>query len=180
MDMRKLPIGSDVPDNVNVVIEIPTQSSPVKYEIDKESGVLLVDRIMSAPMFYPANYGFIPHTLADDGDPADVLVVSSEPLVHGCVVPSRPVGILRMKDEAGEDAKILAVPAGKICHQSQNIYSYKDLPPRLIAQITHFFEHYKELEEGKWVEIEGWQDADEAKAEIIASIRRFEESDLAD
>jgi len=180
MDMRKLPIGNNVPDNVNVVIEIPTQSSPVKYEVDKKSGLLMVDRIMSAPMFYPANYGFIPHTLSDDGDPADVLVVSSEPLVHGCVVPSRPVGILNMTDEAGEDAKILAVPAGKICHESQHINSYTDLPPRLIAQITHFFEHYKELEEGKWVKIQGWSDADAAKAEIIASIRRFEESELSD
>ena len=180
MDMRKLPIGNNVPDNVNVVIEIPTQSSPVKYEVDKESGVLLVDRIMSAPMYYPANYGFVPHTLSDDGDPVDVLVVTSEPLVHGSVIPSRPVGILRMADEAGHDAKIIAVPAGKICPESQHIRSYTDLPSLLISQITHFFEHYKKLEDGKWVEIEGWADEDEAKAEIIASIRRYEESELTD
>lgn len=176
MNMDNLAVGKDVPESVNVIIEIPAHASPVKYEVDKDSGALLVDRFMSAPMFYPANYGFVPHTLSDDGDPVDVLVVTPVPLVHGCVIPARPVGILKMSDEAGEDAKIVAVPAGKLSSEYKDITSYKQLPPLLIEQIQHFFEHYKELEPNKWVKVDGWADADEAKEEILASIRRYEEA----
>ncbi|PIE00085.1 MAG: inorganic diphosphatase [Thiothrix nivea] len=174
MNMDNLAVGKDVPESVNVIIEIPAQASPVKYEVDKDSGALLVDRFMSAPMFYPANYGFVPHTLSDDGDPVDVLVVTPTPLVHGCVIPARPVGILKMSDEAGEDAKIVAVPAGKLSPEYKDITSYQQLPALLIEQIQHFFERYKELEPGKWVKVEGWADADAAKEEIMASIRRYE------
>ncbi len=176
MNMDNLAVGKDVPESVNVIIEIPAHASPVKYEVDKDSGALLVDRFMSAPMFYPANYGFVPHTLSDDGDPVDVLVVTPVPLVHGCVIPARPVGVLKMSDEAGEDAKIVAVPAGKLSSEYTDITSYKQLPPLLIQQIQHFFEHYKELEPNKWVKVEGWADADEAKEEILSSIRRYEEA----
>ncbi|CAA6800271.1 MAG: Inorganic pyrophosphatase (EC [uncultured Thiotrichaceae bacterium] len=176
MNMDNLAVGKDVPESVNVIIEIPAHASPVKYEVDKDSGALLVDRFMSAPMFYPANYGFVPHTLSDDGDPVDVLVVTPVPLVHGCVIPARPVGMLKMSDEAGEDAKIVAVPAGKLSTEYTDITSYKQLPPLLIQQIQHFFEHYKELEANKWVKVDGWADADEAKEEILSSIRRYEEA----
>lgn len=176
MIIDNLPVGKDVPNSVNVIIEIPAHASPVKYEVDKDTGAVMVDRFMSAPMFYPANYGFVPHTLSDDGDPVDVLVVTPVPLVHGCVIPARPVGILNMSDEAGQDAKILAVPAGKLSTEYNDVESYEDLSPLLINQIKHFFEHYKELEAGKWVKVDGWADADAAKAEIIASIRRYEES----
>jgi inorganic pyrophosphatase len=176
MNIDNLAVGKDVPNSVNVIIEIPAHASPVKYEVDKDTGAVMVDRFMSAPMFYPANYGFVPHTLSDDGDPVDVLVVTPVPLVHGCVIPARPVGILNMSDEAGQDAKILAVPAGKLSTEYNDIESYKDLSPLLINQIQHFFEHYKELEAGKWVKVDGWADADAAKAEILESIRRYEES----
>jgi inorganic pyrophosphatase len=174
MNIDKIAVGKDVPESVNVIIEIPAQSSPVKYEVDKESGSLIVDRFMSAPMFYPANYGFVPHTLSDDGDPVDVLVVTPHPLVHGCVIPARPVGVLKMSDEAGQDAKIVAVPAGKLAPEFKDVTSYTQLSPLLIKQIQHFFERYKELEPGKWVKVEGWADADEAKKEILDSIKRYE------
>lgn len=177
MDISKIPAGKDVPNSVNVIIEIPAHASPVKYEIDKESGALMVDRFMSAPMFYPANYGFIPHTLAEDGDPTDVLVVTPTPLVHGAVIPVRPIGVLKMADESGIDAKIVAVPAAKLYPSYGNIESYKDLPALLVDQIKHFFEHYKELEPNKWVKVEGWEDADAAKAEIVASVKRYEASE---
>jgi inorganic pyrophosphatase len=176
MIIDNLPVGKDVPNSVNVIIEIPAQASPVKYEVDKETGALMVDRFMSAPMFYPANYGFVPHTLAEDGDPADVLVVTPHPLVHGCVIPARPIGILKMSDEAGGDSKIIAVPAGKLAPQYKDVTSYEQLPELLLQQIKHFFERYKELEPGKWVKVEGWGNADDAKAEILASIKRFQDS----
>lgn len=176
MNMDNIAVGPDVPEHINVIIEIPAHASPVKYEVDKDSGALLVDRIMSAPMFYPANYGFVPHTLSDDGDPVDVLVITPVPLVHGCVIPARPVGILKMSDEAGEDAKIVAVPTGKLCPDYKEVRSYKQLPELLVDQIQHFFENYKKLEPGKWVKIEGWADADEAKEEILASVRRYNET----
>lgn len=179
MIIDNVAVGKDVPESVNVIIEIPANSSPVKYEVEKENGALVVDRFMSAPMFYPANYGFVPHTLSDDGDPVDVLVVTPYPLVHGCVIPARPVGVLKMSDEAGEDAKILAVPAGKLSPEYKDITSYTQLPELLIQQIQHFFERYKELEPGKWVKVDGWADADEAKAEIVASVRRYEEGQSA-
>lgn len=173
MNIDKVPAGRDVPDSVNVIIEIPALSTPVKYELDKESGALYVDRFLSTPMFYPTNYGFIPHTLALDGDPTDVLVVSPTPLMHGCVIPVRPVGMLRMSDESGVDAKIVAVPAHKLSSGYRDVESYTQLPPLLIQQIQHFFERYKELEAEKWVKVEGWSDADEAKQEIVASVERY-------
>lgn len=176
MNMDNIAVGKDVPESVNVIIEIPANAEPVKYEVDKDSGALMVDRFMSAPMFYPANYGFVPHTLSDDGDPVDVLVVTPTPLVHGCVIPARPVGVLQMSDEAGQDAKILAVPAGKLAPEYKDITSYTQLPELLINQIQHFFEHYKELEKGKWVKVDGWEDADAAKQEILDSIKRYEET----
>ena len=175
MNIDKIPVGKDVPNSINVIIEIPALSTPVKYELDKESGALYVDRFMSTPMFYPANYGFIPHTLAEDGDPTDVLVVSPTPLMHGCVIPVRPVGMLKMSDESGIDAKIVAVPAHKLSSGYRDIESYTQLPSLLIQQIQHFFERYKELEPGKWVRVDGWADAEEAKAEILASITRYEQ-----
>jgi len=173
MNIDHIEVGTDAPDVVNVIIEIPAASSPVKYEIEKDSGALVVDRFMSAPIFYPANYGFIPHTLADDGDPMDVLVVTPTPLVHNCVIPARPVGVLNMTDEAGEDAKILAVPAHGLHSSSDHIQSYRDLPPLLMEQIEHFFEYYKVLDKGKWVKIEGWDDANAAKRAIVASVEMF-------
>lgn len=173
MNIDKLSVGKDVPNNVNVIIEIPANASPVKYEVDKDSGALMVDRFMTAPMFYPANYGFVPHTLADDGDPIDVLVVTPEPLVHGCVIPARPVGVLNMSDEGGGDVKIVAVPAGKLSTQYDNIQNYTDLPELLLQQIEHFFEHYKQLEKGKWVKIDDWADADAARQAIQESVEAY-------
>ena len=174
MNIDKVPVGSDVPNCVNVIIEIPALSTPVKYELDKESGALFVDRFLSTPMFYPANYGFIPHTLAQDGDPTDVLVVSPTPLMHGCVIPVRPIGMLKMSDESGIDAKIVAVPAHKLSSGYRDIDSYDQLPKLLLSQIKHFFERYKELDEGKWVKVDGWAGIEEAKQEIMDSIKRYE------
>ncbi|MBJ6611066.1 MAG: inorganic diphosphatase [Candidatus Thiothrix moscowensis] len=175
MNIDKVPVGKDVPESVNVIIEIPALATPVKYELDKESGALYVDRFMSTPMFYPANYGFIPHTLAEDGDPTDVLVVTPTPLMHGAVIPVRPVGMLKMSDESGIDAKIIAVPGHKLSSGYRNVVEYTDLPELLLKQIQHFFERYKELDAGKWVKVEGWADAAAAKAEILASIKRYED-----
>ena len=175
MNIENIEIGSDSPNVVNVIIEIPAASSPVKYEIEKDSGALHVDRFMSAPIFYPANYGFIPHTLADDGDAMDVLVVTPTPLIHNCVIPARPVGVLEMTDEAGQDSKILAVPAHGLHSSSDHIQSYKDLSPLLLEQIEHFFEYYKVLDKDKWVKIDGWNDAAAAKKAIIDSITMFKD-----
>lgn len=175
MNIENIEIGSDSPNVVNVIIEIPAASSPVKYEIEKDSGALYVDRFMSAPIFYPANYGFIPHTLADDGDAMDVLVVTPTPLIHNCVIPARPVGVLEMTDEAGQDSKILAVPAHGLHSSSDHIQSYKDLSPLLLEQIEHFFEYYKVLDKDKWVKIDGWNDAAAAKKAIIDSITMFKD-----
>ncbi|HPQ94405.1 MAG: inorganic diphosphatase [Thiothrix sp.] len=176
MNIDNIAVGKDVPESVNVIIEIPAQSDPVKYEVDKESGALMVDRFMSAPMFYPANYGFVPHTLSEDGDPVDVLVVTPAPLVHGCVIPARPVGVLNMEDESGVDAKIVAVPAGKLAPQYKDVVTYTQLPALLLDQIKHFFEHYKELESGKWVKVGDWGDAEAARQEILASVRRYQDN----
>jgi inorganic pyrophosphatase len=175
MSLNKVPAGKDLPNDFNVVIEIPANSQPVKYEVDKESGALFVDRFMSTAMFYPANYGYIPNTLSDDGDPADVLVVTPLPLLSGSVVRCRPVGVLNMTDEAGGDAKLLAVPVDKLCKEYKNVQSYTDLSEGLIKSIEHFFEHYKDLEENKWVKIEGWADVDAAKTEILASAERYQD-----
>jgi len=176
MNIDNIEVGSNIPEEVNVIIEIPAQSSPVKYEIEKESGALLVDRFMSAPIYYPANYGFIPHTLADDGDAMDVLVITPVPLVHNCVIAARPIGILEMTDEAGRDSKIIAVPAKGLKSSSDHIQQIDDLPPLLLEQIKYFFEHYKVLDSDKWVKVDGWKDADVAKQAVVDSITMYQDS----
>lgn len=173
MDVSKIAVGKKAPWDINVVIEVPQGASPVKYEMDKDSGAVFVDRILSTAMYYPCNYGFIPNTLGGDGDPLDVLVVSPLPVVPGSVFRVRPVGVLMMSDEAGEDEKILAVPVSKLTKQYDNVKGYKDLPEGLIKQIQHFFEHYKDLEEGKWVKVTGWKDADTAAKLIEEGVARI-------
>lgn len=173
MSVNLVPPGKNPPDNVNVVIEIPQGGEPIKYEVDKDSGALFVDRVLGTAMRYPANYGYIPNTLSGDGDPADVLVVLDRALVHGSVIAVRPVGVLKMTDDGGEDAKILAVPVSKITGAYDHVKNYTDLPQYLIQQIEHFFQHYKDLEKGKWVKIEGWADAEAARQEILTAIANF-------
>lgn len=168
--------GDSVPDNVNVIIEIPTHGEPVKYEVDKETGAMFVDRFLATAMRYPCNYGYIPQTLSADGDPVDVLVLTPRPLISGSVIRCRPVGVLEMEDEAGDDAKLLAVPIDKLTGIYRDIASFRDVNRETLEQISHFFEHYKDLERGKWVRVIGWADVDRAKAEIMASIARFGES----
>ena len=176
MSLDKVTPGRDVPNDINVIIEIPSHSDPVKYEVDKETGALFVDRFMSTAMFYPCNYGYIPHTLSEDGDPVDVLVVTPLPLISGSVIRCRPLGVLNMSDEAGVDAKLIAVPVDKLSVLYKECKSTDDLPPSLLAQISHFFEHYKDLENGKWVKVEGWAGVEEAKAEIVASVKRYNDA----
>ncbi|ATX80348.1 inorganic pyrophosphatase [Mariprofundus aestuarium] len=174
MDITKIPVGADAPNDINVVIEVPQHADPIKYELDKTSGAVFVDRFMHTAMHYPCNYGFVPNTLSDDGDPVDVLVVSQYPLIPGCVIPCRPVGVLQMEDEAGMDAKILAVPASRLKPYYCDVKGPEDLPAFLIDQIKHFFEHYKDLEKNKWVKVTGWGDAEEAKKEIMDSAARYQ------
>ncbi len=176
MFLNKVDAGHNVPDEFNVIIEIPAHSDPVKYEIDKETGALFVDRFMNAAMHYPCNYGYIPNTLCEDGDPVDVLVVAPLPVISGCVVRARPLGVLKMTDESGGDAKILAVPIKKECTQFDDINSYDQLSKTLLGRIAHFFQHYKDLDSGKWVEIDGWDGPEEAKAEVMRSVERYKES----
>lgn len=172
MDIAKISVGRHPPKDLNALIEIPLGGVPVKYELDKESGALFVDRFLHTAMFYPGNYGFIPHTLSADGDPCDVLVVSQVPVVPGAIIRCRPVGVLLMEDEAGLDEKILAVPIDKLHPFYTGIKTYKDLPGVLCEQIAHFFQHYKDLEKGKWVTIVRWLDPTEAGALITAAIER--------
>ncbi|MDR3451005.1 MAG: inorganic diphosphatase [Alphaproteobacteria bacterium] len=179
MDLSKLSIGKNPPETVNVVIEIPQGGSPIKYEVDKDSGALLVDRFMSTAMFYPANYGFVPHTLSGDGDPCDVLVIAPLPIAHGAVVASRPIGVLLMKDESGQDEKIIAVPTDKLSPFTAHIKSCADVPKILLDQIEHFFKHYKDLEKGKWVEILRWGDAEEARSLIMDGVERAQKAKAA-
>lgn len=162
--------GKDIPNDLYVVIEIPANHDPIKYEIDKDSSAVFVDRFMATPMFYPANYGYVPNTLSEDGDPLDVLVVTPYPVVPGSVIRCRPVGILNMSDEAGKDAKLVAVPHSKLTTIYDDVQEYTDLPPLLIKQIEHFFENYKDLEAGKWVKVDGWADAEAARAEVVKSV----------
>lgn len=176
MSLHLVPTGKKVPEEVNVIIEIPMGGEPIKYEVDKDSGALFVDRILGTAMRYPCNYGYIPHTLCGDGDPADVLVFMNRPLLPGSVVNCRPIGMLKMTDESGEDAKILAVPVSKITKYYDGVDSIDDLPQIKLKQIAHFFEHYKDLEEGKWVKIEGWVGAEEAKTEILESIENYQKA----
>lgn len=173
MTLAMIKPGDKAPDIFNVVIEIPMNADPIKYEVDKESGALFVDRFMGTSMHYPCNYGYVPQTMADDGDPVDVLVITPFPLVHGVVVRCRPLGILKMKDEAGGDAKVLAVPDNKVLPIYNHWESYLDINQHRLHQIQHFFEHYKDLEQGKWVKVEGWDGVDAAKREIVDGIKRY-------
>lgn len=177
MALNNVPTGKDVPNDFNVIIEIPMQGDPVKYEVDKESGAIFVDRFMGTAMQYPCNYGYIPHTLSDDGDPVDVLVITPVPLLPGVVVRCRPLGILMMTDEAGIDGKLLAVPVHKICGLYQHLKTYQDISAWRLSMIAHFFEHYKDLDAGKWVKIDGWAGLDEAKEEILSGVERYNKSE---
>ena len=172
MSLKHVPAGDKLPDEINVIIEIPANADPIKYEVDKDTGALWVDRFMLTPMFYPANYGYVNDTLSLDGDPVDVLVVTPYPLQHGCVITCRPVGVLKMTDESGEDAKVIAVPISKLCKEYDHVKDIGDVDELLKAQIKHFFESYKLLEKGKWVKVEGWGDINEAKEEIKSSFAR--------
>ena len=170
MNIDAVAIGGHPPDDVNVVIEVPIGGEPIKYEMDKAAGAMVVDRFLYTPMRYPGNYGFVPHTLSDDGDPVDVLCATTRALLPGCVINCRPIGVLIMTDEAGADEKVVAVPSTHLTRRYERVASYRDLPEITIRQIEHFFSHYKDLEPGKWVKIERWGDADEAKAMISAAI----------
>ena len=174
MSLNQVPAGKDLPNDFNVVIEIPMNGAPIKYEVDKDSGAIFVDRFMSTAMHYPCNYGYIPQTLSEDGDPVDVLVITPFPLMPGVVVRCRTLGMLRMSDEAGFDAKLVAVPVEKLSSLYKSVKSVQDLPTLILAQIAHFFEHYKDLEPGKWVKVENWTDVEEAKAEIMAGVARYQ------
>ncbi|MCG6117594.1 MAG: inorganic diphosphatase [Aquimonas sp.] len=174
MGLELVPSGRDVPNEINVVIEIPKDAEPVKYEVDKDTGAIFVDRILSTPMRYPCNYGYVPHTLCGDGDPADVMVILPLPLIPGSVIRCRPVGVLKMSDEAGSDEKLLAVPAGKVFAGYTHIQDIDQVSAHWLERIGHFFEHYKDLEKGKWVKLEGWGSAEEARAILMAAIARFD------
>ena len=176
MGLDLVPAGRDVPNEINVVIEIPKDAEPVKYEVDKETGAIFVDRILSTPMRYPCNYGYIPRTLCGDGDPADVLVVLPLPLIPGSVIRCRPVGVLRMSDEAGGDEKLLAVPVEKVFAGYSHIQDIEQVSAHWLERIGHFFEHYKDLEKGKWVKLDGWEGAEAARQEVLDSVQRFEAS----
>jgi inorganic pyrophosphatase len=173
MILDRVTSGTNVPDDVNVIIEIPAHSDPVKYEVDKDSGAMFVDRFMTTAMHYPCNYGYIPHTLSADGDPVDVMVATPVPLISGSVIRCRPVGVLKMTDESGDDAKILAVPIDALSRLYHDAHDIDDMPPTLRDQVAHFFEHYKDLDEGKWVRVDGWGNAEEARAEIMASVEMY-------
>lgn len=174
MNLDRVGPGKKLPEEVNVIIEIPAHSDPVKYEVDKETGAMFVDRFMNTAMHYPCNYGYIPHTLSEDGDPVDVLVLTPIPLISGSVIQCRPVGMLNMADEAGPDAKLLAVPIDKLCTMYREAKTATDLPAGLLAQISHFFEHYKDLEPNKWVKVEGWEGPEAAANEITSAVERFQ------
>ncbi len=173
MGLGRISAGHNVPDEIHVIIEIPAHSEPIKYEVDKHTGALFVDRFLSTSMHYPCDYGYIPETLSDDGDPVDVLVITPIPVNRGCVISCRPIGMLAMTDEAGEDKKILAVPVSKLTGLYEKVHKLEDLPASLLQQIAHFFTHYKDLEEGKWVKLDGWRDAAAAKKEIEESAARY-------
>jgi inorganic pyrophosphatase len=172
MRIDAISIGKNPPEDVNVIIEVPVGGQPIKYEMDKEAGTLVVDRFLYTPMTYPGNYGFVPHTLSEDGDPIDVLVCNTRPLMPGCVINVRPIGVLVMEDDGGKDEKVIAVPVPKLTRRYENVHEYTDLPEITLKQIEHFFEHYKDLEPGKWVKIGGWRDAATARAMIIEAIER--------
>ncbi len=176
MSLNKVPSGRNLPDDFNVIIEIPMNADPIKYEVDKESGAIFVDRFMGTAMHYPCNYGYVPHTIADDGDPVDVLVITPFPLIPGVVVRCRPIGVLKMIDEAGGDAKVLAVPVDKVLSIYTHWQKPEDLNDLRLQQIQHFFEHYKDLEPGKWVKVDGWYGPDEARAEIMGGVEAYKKA----
>jgi inorganic pyrophosphatase len=176
MNLDRVTSGRDLPDDFNVIIEIPMNADPIKYEVDKETGALFVDRFMMTAMHYPCNYGYIPHTISEDGDPVDVLVITPVPVTVGAVIRSRPLGMLKMDDEAGGDAKLLAVPVDKVLPIYKHWNKPEDLQPERLMQIQHFFEHYKDLEPGKWVKVAGWFGPEHARKEIMAGVARYQQA----
>ena len=176
MRIDAIAVGHNPPEDVNVIIEVPIGGEPIKYEMDKAAGTLVVDRFLHTPMRYPGNYGFVPHTLSDDGDPIDVLVANTRPIVPGAVINVRPIGVLLMEDDGGGDEKIIAVPVPRLTKRYENVHNYTDLPRISIEQIQHFFEHYKDLEPGKWVRMKGWGDAAMARQLIAEAIARAKEA----
>ena len=172
MNLDAIPIGKNPPHDLNVIIEVGLGGEPIKYEMNKEAGTLFVDRFLYTPMRYPGNYGFIPHTLSEDGDPCDVLVANTRPLIPGSYIAVRPIGVMMMEDEGGGDEKIIAVPVPKLTKRYENVHNYTDLPKITLDQIQHFFEHYKDLEPGKWVKLTGWGDATKAKQLIVEAMER--------
>jgi inorganic pyrophosphatase len=172
MRIDAIPVGKNPPEDVNVIIEVPIGGEPIKYELDKEAGTLVVDRFLYTSMRYPGNYGFIPHTLSDDGDPMDVVVVNTRAIIPGAIMNCRVIGVLHMQDEAGGDEKLIAVPSDKLTKRYHKVRNYSDLPDITVQQIQHFFEHYKDLEPGKWVKVTSWGDAEEAKKMVVEGIAR--------
>ncbi len=172
MRIDAIAIGKNPPDEINVIIEVPIGGEPIKYEMDKDSGTLVVDRFLYTPMRYPGNYGFVPHTLSDDGDPIDVLVCNTRPIIPGAIIAVNPIGVLKMEDDGGGDEKIIAVPVPKLTPRYTHIKNYTDLPEIAWKQVEHFFLHYKDLEPGKWVKLKGWGNADAAKKLIVEAIER--------
>jgi inorganic pyrophosphatase len=172
MRIDAIAIGKNPPEDVNVIIEVPVGGEPIKYEMDKEAGTLFVDRFLHTSMRYPGNYGFVPHTMSGDGDPIDVLVCNTRALAPGCYINVRPIGVLVMEDNAGEDEKVIAVPTPKLTKRYESVHNYTDLPQITLDQVAHFFEHYKDLEPGKWAKITGWRDAAHARQMIVAAIER--------
>ncbi len=175
MRIDAIPIGENPPEDINVLIEVPVGGEPIKYELDKDSGTLFVDRFLYTPMRYPGNYGFVPHTLSEDGDPIDVLVCNTRLIVPGAAINCRPIGVLVMEDDAGQDEKVLAVPSSNVSRRYESVENFTDLPPITIDQIQHFFEHYKDLEKDKWVKIDHWGNALEAQQLIQEAIDRAKE-----
>jgi inorganic pyrophosphatase len=173
MRIDAIPTGKNPPEDVNVIVEVAIGGEPIKYEMDKAAGTIFVDRFLYTPMRYPGNYGFIPHTLSEDGDPIDVLIANTRPIVPGAYLSVRPVGVLKMEDDGGGDEKIIAVPSPKLTKRYAGVHSYTDLPSITLEQIQHFFEHYKDLEPGKWVKVKGWGDATEAKRLIVEAMERY-------
>jgi inorganic pyrophosphatase len=176
MRIDAIAIGNNPPEDVNVIIEVPIGGEPIKYEMDKAAGTLVVDRFLHTPMRYPGNYGFVPHTLSEDGDPIDVLVANTRPIMPGAVINVRPVGVLKMQDEAGGDEKVIAVPVPKLTKRYEHVMNYTEMPEITLQQIRHFFEHYKDLESGKWVKVLGWGNAVEARKLIAEAIERAKRS----
>jgi inorganic pyrophosphatase len=175
MNLDRVGRGRNPPKEINVIIEIPLNGEPVKYELDKETGAMFVDRFLNTAMRYPCNYGYVPKTLSLDGDPVDVMIATPMPLIHGSVIRCRPIAVLKMTDEAGDDSKILAVPIDSVSKFHEDVHSHHDVQPALLELITHFFEHYKDLEPNKWVTIDGWEGEEEAQQEILDSIQRYDD-----